>query len=81
MSSRLFPLATNSSILLSISLHTPITTKAMVVIAKGWNMQKESYEWCLLAEKCNFTGGSNAGMVITFVVVESSIVQSKSPLS
>jgi hypothetical protein len=32
-------------------------------------------------KKCNFTRGSNVGMVVTFVVVESSIVQSKSPLS
>ncbi len=31
--------------------------------------------------KCNFTRGLNVGMVVTFIVVESSIVQLESPLS
>ncbi len=79
MSSGLLPLTTNNSNLLSISPHTPITTKTMVVVAKGWNMGCEKLWIVSFGRKCNFTRGSNAWMVVTFVVVESSIVQSESP--
>jgi hypothetical protein len=52
----------------------------MVVITKGWNMWREKLRIVSFGRKCNFTGGSNAQMVVTFVVVESSIVQYESPL-
>ncbi len=74
MSSGLFSSATNSSNLLSISPHTSITTRAMVVVAKGWSMWREKLWIRSFDKKCNFTGGSNDRMVVTFVVVESSIV-------
>jgi hypothetical protein len=41
MFSRLFLSATNSSNLILISSHTPITTKTMVVVVNGWNMRWE----------------------------------------
>ncbi len=77
----LLPSTTSSSNLLSISPRTPITTKAMVVVVKGWSMRWKKLWIVFFGRKCNFTGGSNVGMVVTFVVVESSIVQSESPLS
>jgi ABC-type xylose transport system permease subunit len=73
MSFGLFLSTTNSSNLLSISSCTPITTKAMMVVAKGWNMLQENYELSF-GRKCNFIGGLNAKMVVTFVVVESLII-------
>ncbi len=81
MSFGLLSLAINSPNWLSISPHIPITTKTMVVVTKDWSMQWEKLRIVFFGRKCNFTQGSNVGMVITFVVVESSIVQSKSPLS
>jgi hypothetical protein len=60
--------------LLSISPRTLITTKTMVVIAKGWNILWEKLQIMSFGRKCNFTRRSNAGMGVTFVDVESSIV-------
>jgi hypothetical protein len=77
----LFILATSSSNLLSISPCTLITTKAMVVVAKGYIMWQEKLQIVSFGIKCNFTRQSNARMVVIFVVMESSIVQSEFPLS
>ncbi len=81
MSFGLLLLATNSSNLLPILPCTPITTKTMVVVAKGWSMWREKPRIMSFGKKCNFTRESNVGMVVTFVAMESLIVQSESPLS
>jgi len=47
----------------------------------GCNMWQEKSRIVSFGKKCNFRRGSNVAMVVTFVVVESSIVQSESPLS
>jgi hypothetical protein len=80
MSSRLFLSTTSSSKILLISPCTPITTKAMVVVTKGWSMRWEKLQIVSFGRKCNFTRGSNARRVVTFVVVESLIIQLEFPL-
>jgi hypothetical protein len=81
MSSSLFLSATSGSNLLSILPCTPIIAKTMVVVTKGWSMWQEKLQIVSFGKKCNFTRGSNVGMVVTFVAVESSIIQSESPFS
>ncbi len=70
----LFSSTTNSWNLLSISPHTPMTTKVVVVITNNWSMWLEKLWMVSFDKKCNFTRRSNAEMVVTFVVVESSII-------
>jgi hypothetical protein len=53
----------------------------MVVVAKGYIMQWEKLRMVFFSRKCNFIGRSNVGMVVTFVAMASSIIQSKSPLT
>ncbi len=74
MSFGLLPLTTNSSNLLSISLRTSVITKRMVVVAKWLDMWHEKLRMASFNRKSNFRWGSYVGIVITFVVVESSIV-------
>jgi hypothetical protein len=62
-----------------ISPRIPIIAKTMVVVTNCWSMQKEKLQMVYFSRKCNFTRGSNVGMVcgcgkFNFLVIISFVI-------